>query len=92
MPTPNYGSWPPLDEVEIELGSVDYKYLHNPIQVKFCGTVRTYYESGRGAYPYPCNAQDKHPDSMIYTDPIAGTWFPSHDLVNQGDYYTLKGW
>jgi hypothetical protein len=87
------GKIPALEDVELELGSVDLKYLGRPIQVMFCGKMTTYYETGRGAYPYDCPDRAKHPDSVIYTDYEKGAWVASHDLIKQpGGHYTLKNW
>lgn len=41
-----------------------------------CGT--DFVPMGYGAYPYPCIAQDKRPDDMIYRCPRCACWFNDH--------------
>jgi len=42
---------------------------HDP-KTCFCGSPMI--QKGYGKYPYPCHAQDKHPQAMIYEGCKAG--------------------
>ena len=42
---------------------------HDP-KTCFCGSPMI--QKGYGKYPYPCHAQDKHPQAMVYQGCTAG--------------------
>ena len=53
-------------------------YEHHPDPTAcFCG--KPMIKKGYGKYPYPCKAQDKHPQAMIYEGCTAGHTGWSYD-------------
>lgn len=82
FPVNNPASWVRLSEKRLREACEEYAILSEAerkqgvisVGCMFTGKWEKMYPRGKGAYPYSCIRQDKHPDAMVYEDVKKVCW------------------